>query len=187
MNIDIMAYNGTIRDYEVIDEKNIKVNYVSGISTITDTSRKELDEEIQTQVNHLLRHKRTLKQAFNYKGCASMWAITGTLSTISCIGDGKITAFCVLAWLNVFLQTLTTYLNCRQIGDNVYPFYPSLIKTKKEMEKYKLYLQNEYEINDYLFRLGESNLEQNAFDGTLNGVQKLSLKQMKRIVEEANK
>ena len=55
------------------------------------------------------------------------------------------------------------------------------------MEKYRLYLENEYSINDYLFRLGESNLEQNAFDGTLNGVQKLTLKQMKKIVEESKK
>lgn len=187
MNIDIMAYNGTIRDYEVLDEKNTKVNYVNGTSVILEDSRREIDDDLQDQVSYLLRHRHNLKQAFNYKGCASVWFISGIFSTISCMGTGEITVFCVLSWLNVFLQTLTAFLNCRQIGNNVYPFYPSLLKTKNEMEKYRLYLENEYSINDYLFRLGESNLEQNAFDGTLNGVQKLTLKQMKKIVEEAKK
>lgn len=187
MNIDIMAYNGTIRDYEVLDEKNTKVNYVNGSSIILEDSRKEIDHDLQEQVSYLVRHRSNLKQAFNYKGCASVWFISGVLSTISCIGTGEITVFCVLSWLNVLMQTLTCYINCRQIGSNVYPIYPSLLKAKREIEKYKLYLENEYSINDYLARLGESNLEQNAFDGTLNGVQKLTFKQMKKIVEEAKK
>lgn len=186
MNVNMM-YNRTIKDYEVIDENNIKVNYVSGYSMLVNDSREQIDEEIKKQVKHLITKEPTLTHAFNYKGLASMWTISGMISIISCIADSKITLFCILVWLNAFMQTLISGLYCWQIGNNVYPYYPSLLKTKKEIKKYKLFLENEDEINEYLFRIGESNLEQNVFDGSLNGVQKLSLKQMKKIVEDAKK
>lgn len=188
---DYMAYETMIKGYEVLDghneEGNIKVSYVNGDTEILTTTTDELEKEMKDQIRNLIHSDTSLKSAIHHKGLSLLWVFISTVNTLEYFENesGARLALVFISWLNVILQFFSSFMDARSVGKDVWPTIISLFKAKMRIKKYRLYFENESRILQYLDSIGDVNMQEIDFDGTINSLNTLSYRDVKKLVKRS--
>lgn len=170
-----------IAHYEQIDSEKFNIFYSNGSKEITYTTREQLDETLYDQARALTKISDMLNQAITNKVIACSWLVASTFAIIS--KDFSDIAI-VLYITNFALQYGLSIVALKRVIAKPFPTMYDLVSTKREIKKMQLYFRNEtlFEEFNKEYLENEDNFVDEEFDGTLNTIDKVSLRKLNNIV-----